>query len=239
MIGEQKIGIAQDGGEHVVEIMRHAPGELADRLHLLSLDETLLQVALLGRLERENVGRPALSRRDEHLYRALRGSREARIDRGNVTLSRHGRRDGGAHRLQITLRDVGVERMATRRRSPAFSEQARERCVRAGDRAVGVERGDGHGGGVEEARKAHLRGAQIVGRLLAVGPFDHQGSGRTRHAIGRERDPVQHANRNVDAVAALQVDVELFGLHVAGASRDHAEQRRPVSYHDIGCGESA
>ncbi len=39
---------ARDHGEHVVEFVRDAAGELADRLHLLGLDELLLGGALLG-----------------------------------------------------------------------------------------------------------------------------------------------------------------------------------------------
>ena len=37
VIGEQEIGIADDRGQHIVEVMRDAAGELADRLHLLAL----------------------------------------------------------------------------------------------------------------------------------------------------------------------------------------------------------
>ena len=60
VIGEQQIGIADDRGQHVVEVMRDAAGELADRLHLLALREILLQRALLGRVEREDGGARAL-----------------------------------------------------------------------------------------------------------------------------------------------------------------------------------
>jgi len=48
VIGEQEIGIADDRGQHVVEVMRNAAGELADGLHLLALHEVLLQGALFG-----------------------------------------------------------------------------------------------------------------------------------------------------------------------------------------------
>ena len=53
VIGEQEIGIADDRGQHVVEVVRDAAGELADGLHLLALREVLLQGALLGGVERE------------------------------------------------------------------------------------------------------------------------------------------------------------------------------------------
>ena len=49
---EQEIGRHHDGGQHIVEVVRDAAGELADRLHLLLLRELVLQRALLGGLER-------------------------------------------------------------------------------------------------------------------------------------------------------------------------------------------
>ncbi len=51
VVGEQQIGEADDGGQHVVEVVRDAAGELADGLHLLALRELLLQRALLGDVE--------------------------------------------------------------------------------------------------------------------------------------------------------------------------------------------
>ena len=54
--GEQQVGEADDGGQHVVEVVRDAAGELADRLHLLALRELRLERALLGRLERVDDG---------------------------------------------------------------------------------------------------------------------------------------------------------------------------------------
>ena len=40
-------GVAEDRGEHVVEVVRDAAGELADRLHLLGLGELPFELALL------------------------------------------------------------------------------------------------------------------------------------------------------------------------------------------------
>ena len=39
----QHLGVADHDGEQVVEIVRHAAGELAHRFHLLSLAQALLQ----------------------------------------------------------------------------------------------------------------------------------------------------------------------------------------------------
>ncbi len=77
VVGEQQVGIADDRGQHVVEVVRDAAGELADRLHLLALGEILLQGALLGRVEREDDRARALVARrigggDEQPRRARR-----------------------------------------------------------------------------------------------------------------------------------------------------------------------
>ena len=46
--GQQQLGAAQDGREQVVEIVRDAAGELADRLHLLRLPELVLEALPVG-----------------------------------------------------------------------------------------------------------------------------------------------------------------------------------------------
>ena len=48
MVGEEEVGEADDGGEHVVEVVGDAAGELADGLHLLALGELRFERALLG-----------------------------------------------------------------------------------------------------------------------------------------------------------------------------------------------
>src|SRR6185437_13842874 len=44
MVGEKQRGVALDHREHVVEVMRHAAGELADRVHLLRLPQLRLEL---------------------------------------------------------------------------------------------------------------------------------------------------------------------------------------------------
>ena len=48
---EQQVGRHDDGGQHVVEVVRDAAGKLADRLHLLALRHLALERLLLGRLD--------------------------------------------------------------------------------------------------------------------------------------------------------------------------------------------
>ena len=51
VLGEQQIGEADDGGQHIVEVMRDAAGQLADRLHLLALRQLHFERLVLGLVE--------------------------------------------------------------------------------------------------------------------------------------------------------------------------------------------
>jgi hypothetical protein len=44
----QHVELHEDGGQQVVEVVRHAAGQLADGLHLLALGELQLDLLLLG-----------------------------------------------------------------------------------------------------------------------------------------------------------------------------------------------
>ncbi len=48
VVGEQQVRRHDDGGQHVVEVVRDAAGELADRLHLLALRHLAFERLLLG-----------------------------------------------------------------------------------------------------------------------------------------------------------------------------------------------
>ena len=65
-IVEDEVRVAEDDREDVVEIVRHSPGEAADRLHLLGLPELLLAHAqrLLGEKPRR-LGSPSLAEIDD------------------------------------------------------------------------------------------------------------------------------------------------------------------------------
>ena len=182
VIGEQKIGIADDRGQHVVEVVRDAAGELADRLHLLALDEILLERALLGGVEGEDGRARALvalriGRRDEEARRT-RGARRLQrdVERGDLALALGGRLDrraqGGAIALgdqvedrQPSLGGVGLERGLGEPRKGGVGTQHRAR---------GVHRRDRHRRRIEDARKAHFRGAQVLALDLAGRAVDHQ-----------------------------------------------------------------
>ena len=56
VLGEQQIGEADDGGQHIVEVMRDAAGQLADRLHLLALRQLHFERLVLRRVARDRRG---------------------------------------------------------------------------------------------------------------------------------------------------------------------------------------
>ena len=58
-LGREHVGIEQDRGQHVVEVVRHAAGQLADRFHALGLRQLSLGVLAVG-----NVGDDRADRRD-------------------------------------------------------------------------------------------------------------------------------------------------------------------------------
>ena len=61
MVHQQEVGEADDRRQHVVEVVRDAAGELADRLHLLPLRDLHLERALLGDVDGVGDGRLAFA----------------------------------------------------------------------------------------------------------------------------------------------------------------------------------
>ena len=88
---QEEIGRHHDGAEQIVEIVRDAAGELADRLHLLLLCDLVFQRALLGGVERVDdrgflIALLLLDRGDEEAGRALARAVERGIDRRDLAL---------------------------------------------------------------------------------------------------------------------------------------------------------
>ena len=103
---QQEVGRHHDGAEHVVEVVRDAAGELADRLHLLRLGELVLERALLGGLERIDdrrlvVALLLLDRGDVETGEALARTGERGIDRRDLALPVGG---AGGSRLRAPAR---------------------------------------------------------------------------------------------------------------------------------------
>src|SRR5262249_29484341 len=96
MAHQKQIAIADDGLEQVVEIMRYAAGQFADRFHLLRLGELRLQRLLLRCVDDvENGPRFAVRTRHEGAGVKLRAPFALLASYARVNL---GRSKGGAAR---------------------------------------------------------------------------------------------------------------------------------------------
>ncbi len=137
---QQELGIADDDGEQIVEVVRHAAGELTHGLHLLRLRELRLQRLLLGHVDqvddnrlvcgmigaagihlRHGVASAGRTDFDRRLQAAI-GAGEQLVDRGTV-----GRLDQ-------------FRQVAAGRRLPA--KECREGLIGGDDPAIGLDGGD-------------------------------------------------------------------------------------------------
>ena len=136
---EQEVGRHHDGGQHVVEVVRDAAGELADQFHLLLLLHAAFQRALGGRFERVDDGRFAVAvvlvdRGDEEIGEALARSPRAPLPPARcrprpaaalaIAASSAGAVALGHHRQDRAL--VALEQRPRRRRQSAHC------CARCG-----------------------------------------------------------------------------------------------------------
>jgi len=81
---EQQIGEAHDRGQQIVEVVGYAARELADRIHLLRLCKTKLEILLLGHIEQiddgRRISRPVIFEPSgDHLRHALLADTEGEI----------------------------------------------------------------------------------------------------------------------------------------------------------------
>ena len=146
--------------------MRDAAGELADGVHLLRLRELLLELALLGGVERVEERALAVAvgvadRAQPDAHRATAFPDEAEIDRRDVAAPVRSRGDGTGEVGAVALGDELRHRAALRAGAAARqdAEQAHERGVVAHDVAGAADGGDGDRRVVEEAREPDLGGA--------------------------------------------------------------------------------
>ncbi|MGY4452505.1 hypothetical protein ACVWZR_007165 [Bradyrhizobium sp. i1.3.1] len=234
---QQEVVRHHDGGEHVVEVVGDAAGELADRLHLLRLVDLVLQRAPLGGLEHVHDGGFGLvlggiHRRDEELAPALLGSFERHLDRRDVGLALRGLVDGRDQKLPVARIDRAEDRLAGAVEPEGLPELGVAR-VGAHDVAAAVDGRDRHRRMVEEAHEAHFGGAVGIAALVA-GAADDERARRPRCAVGAEGELVIEPHRHGLAGPHAQVDVEDFRLHLARHRHDRGEQRGAVAGDDVG-----
>ena len=229
VIGEQQVGIADDRGQHIVEVVRDAAGELADRLHLLALGEILLQRALLGGVEREDGraralvalrigGRDEEARRTRGARRLQRRRRAARSrpcpgrPRRSPRAGRRGRARRRRSKIDSRPGRVGLAarpaRAARRRRwSAAPRPSASTAAI-----AIGVEL---------KMRANRTSAARRSSPLLVAGrAVDHQRARGTGRAVAGKGDLVQDAHRQ-DAArgGGLRSTSNCCGRHFARRAR--------------------
>ncbi|MGC4077406.1 MAG: hypothetical protein QM702_10310 [Rubrivivax sp.] len=238
VLQQQQVSEADDGGQHIVEVVRHATGQLADGLHLLALGELRLELALLGHVEGVDVDAlgvvAALFRaRDVEAHGLVASAGQRRIDRLDLGTGIGGGADGGLEGVAARFGEqvdhgLAVDRLVAT--GPA--EDATERSVCADDPAGLVEGSDGERSIVEEAREAYFGSAQgllVVGALAAI---EHQRAGLAELALGEAGGAMHQAHRETGAVAADQVDVDDLGADLAVGATAH-QQAGAVATHDV------
>ncbi len=124
------LALAQDDGEQVVEVVGDAPGEIADRLHLLRLPDLLFEPLLRGDVERDPGrahGHPALVAHGaaDASHPARRAVRPARP----VLDAQIGRVVGARHQLPHGRLIVGVHQLRRRRRTFRRTSPVRARAA--------------------------------------------------------------------------------------------------------------
>ncbi len=176
MVHQQEVGEADDRRQHIVEVMRDAAGELADGLHLLPLRDLHLERALLGGVDRVGDGRfvvaaGLLDMAEINLAAALAVAGKGDVDRLDQALMAERRVDCAPERRMAFRLDQAFQTDLA-----AFvgglAEQPHEGGIGRGDEALIVDRGDGDGGGMEQARKSKLGGARLFS--LARTAAQHQ-----------------------------------------------------------------
>ena len=137
------LAVAADHGQQVVEVVRHAAGELADGLHLLRLPELVLQHAALGHVaQHEQV--PA---RQELGPRAHLEHAPAAVLLAVPDVLEHALRDPllGQEPLPVGLRALGADQVVEPHPDELLARAPVEPARRVVDREeapVGVEYGD-------------------------------------------------------------------------------------------------
>ena len=205
MAHQQKIAIADDGGEDVVEIVRHASRQHAHRLHLLHLGELALEHFLARGIDHiENGARLAVGRSGERACEQMRGAvgRGAGADLDGLGAVRAARR--ARDRGERGVAFAGAQQIAEL--GLGAHEEIGEGAVRLDDGAVGGDDGDTHGRIAEEIGKADQRR-----RRLGLGErrFGRRRLGQTRHEPPCRLAALQGPHRSRHALAGFGVEVFL------------------------------
>ena len=234
---EQKIRRQDDGGEHVVEVVGDAAGKERHLLHLLLLDDLVLELALRRRLQRVDDGgfRIALlflDGGDVEAAEALAIAGKRGIDWGDVAFAAGGLGDGGVERRTIALGNNRADRAAAAFDVQRVMEEPREQRIGAHDAALAVHGRDRHRRMVEKAHEANLGGAQRIVAVVA-GAVEDQRARSAGRAVDAESELVEQPNRQRSPAAGLELKIERLGLDFARRRTQRGQQRRAVAGDEV------
>ena len=190
---QQEVAEADHRRQQVVEIVRDAAGELADRLHLLRLGELHLEVLLLGDVD-EMQDQPAVAAARGSVEPARgrpprllsRAALEAHLDRPGMrrAVGRGGELDRDL--AAVLLVDEADQRLADQILRPG-AEQFAERAVRLLEPAEAVDQRDADRRVGEEALEALARQPQRALPFALGGQVAHHRAGAQLVARRRRR----------------------------------------------------
>ena len=242
---EQQVRVADDGLEHVVEVVRDAACELADGLHLLGLGELLLQLALLGGVQRVEdgalaLGFPLAHRADPDPRRAPALARERKVDRRQLAPSLRGALQGRLERAAVAFLDTVDDGAAL---AVAAAWQGGEEPGKGGvgaEHAPGpVDDRDGDRRVVEESCEADLRRALPFRDILAGRAVEHERARGARTPVLAVGDPMIDADGERLPVPPSKVEVEGLRAHVAGWAPARGHQSQAIRRHHVRRGQAA
>ncbi|OPZ59291.1 MAG: hypothetical protein BWY87_01078 [Deltaproteobacteria bacterium ADurb.Bin510] len=120
--GQAHLGVADDGGQHVVEVVGDAAGQRADGLHLLGLHQLLLEFDLVGDVaaqsdEALDLARRGAGRRDAHVLDAVALAGAGREGAGPGLARTQMGLDVQWHQLVVAVEDAAVRKLVAGRQT--------------------------------------------------------------------------------------------------------------------------
>ncbi len=165
---QQKIAEADHRGQQIVEVVRHAAGELAHRLHLLRLGELRLEALLIGGVDemQDEAGIARAEAADEHGGAAGARTAQPDLDRRRGRAPFAGVVEACGDERALGRIDEADEVLADELAMPE-PEQLAQRAVRLLEPAVAADERDADRSVGEKAAIALARQAQLPLRARA------------------------------------------------------------------------
>ena len=212
LLGQQQLRERGDPGQRIVQLVGHPRHQLADRRHLLGLDELLLEQLLVG----------DVADQAQHLF-VLLGARVGDLDgpRLAVFADKPGLEEPRfARERHLEMRQRFRQVVVGNHRGEPLADQlvatvARDalgRVVHGREPAVGVQGHDGVGGGLEQVAVAGLRAGEGLLCPLLIGDVPDRGDGAHQLSLHRER---RVRNGHVAELAGARHHGRLVALRLA------------------------